>query len=107
MNFINYLFGTIAGVNVPNTEASFIPLDGNGNTLQIKGQDAQWWGLKRNKEMQKKAYEFCFPVSSVIDKLAEYDISGKIEIVRTEGKGKENFATSQWANQMNKLLAQP
>jgi len=107
-NFVNYLFGTIAGgVNTYRgaSGVSFIP-DGKGGTIEIKGQDATWWGMN-NREMQKKAYEFCYPVASVVDRLAEYDIAGKIEILRTEGKGKHDFATNSWAQNMNKLLAQP
>lgn len=108
MNFVNYLFGTIAGGEVDRAPAniSFIPKDSSGGTIQIKGQEANWWGM-RNRLMQKKAYDFCYPLSSVVDKLAEYDIAGIIEILRAEGKGKENFATNSWAVNMNRLLLQP
>lgn len=108
MSFMNYLFGTIAGgLNVDRAGAgiSFIP-DGKGGTIEIKGKDAVWLGMK-NRLMQKYAYEFCYPVSSVVDRLAEYDIAGIIEILRTEGKGANNFATNSWAVNMNKLIAQP
>lgn len=107
MNFVNYLFGTIAGGQVDRAPAgiSFIP-DGKGGTIQIKGQEANWWGM-RSLLMQKKAYDFCYPLSSVVDRLAEYDIAGIIEILRAEGKGKENFATNSWAVNMNRLIAQP
>lgn len=57
--------------------------------------------------MQLYAYEFCYPVACVIDALAEYDLVGKVEILRLAGKGKEDYATSSWAVQMNKMLAQP
>jgi len=109
MSFFNYLFGTIAGGNSLNRvdpNIGFIPTDSQGGTLDIKGDQAQWWGLK-SRIMQKKAYDLCFPVACVIDRLAEYDIAGRIEILRAEGKGKENFATNSWAQNMNKLLAQP
>lgn len=57
--------------------------------------------------MQKYAYEFCYPVAAVIDRLAEADINGEIEIYRKEGKGKEKKATSSWATRMRALLEQP
>jgi len=109
MSFIDYLFGSIAGATSIDRAApgiSFIPVDNASGTLQIKGQNAVWLGMK-NRLMQKYAYEFCYPVSSVVDRLAEYDIAGKIEILRTEGKGANNYATNSWAMNMNKLLAQP
>jgi hypothetical protein len=108
-NFVNTLFGTIAGPQAylskaPNVD--FIPLDGKGKTLQIKGQHATWLGLK-NRLQQKFAYEYCFPVSSVVDRLAEYDISGIVEILRLGGKGKDDYLTGTWATLMNARLAQP
>lgn len=106
MSFADYLFGTIAGgATISTSGITFVP-DGKGGTIDIKGRDAIWWGMK-NRMMQKKAYEFCYPVASVVDRLAEYDIAGIIEILRTEGKGRENFATNSWSVNMNKLLAQP
>lgn len=107
--FLN-LFGSIA--NMPTAGAlgsgmDFLPLDANGNILKLTGQDsAAWLGMK-NKMMQKYAYEYCFPLSSVIDRLAEYDISGTVEIYRLEGKGKENPATNSWSQNMRKLMLRP
>jgi len=106
-NFISSLFGTIAGFPVGrNTGMSFIPLDSSGKTLEIKGDQATWLGLK-SRQMQKYAYDYCYPVASVCDRLAEYDITGIIEVLRAEGKGKENFATNSWAQNINKLFGQP
>jgi len=109
MNFVNHLFGTIAGGNIPIPNGiDFIPSGLQGQTIQLTGKEhtAQWWGMK-NKDMQKKAYDYCYPVSSVIDRMAYYDIAGRIEILRSTGKGKDNYATNTWAVNMNKLLAQP
>ena len=107
--FFNNLFGTIAGTNIPAKFGGidFAP-DGKGGTIKLtgKGMPAQWLGL-RTPMMQKYAYEFCFPVAAVCDKLAEMDTNGKLEIVRAKGKGKNDLATNAWATKMNTLLAQP
>jgi len=108
--FFQNLFGTIAGDNgiLQRIEpgVGFVPINGQGGTIDIKGTDATWLGLQ-NRLMQKWAYEYCFPLASVVDRLAEADTTGVIEILRYKGKGKEDFATSAWAQRMNKLLAQP
>lgn len=108
--FFNNLFGSIAGdsgiLQRLEPGIDFIPINGQGGTIDIKGQDASWLGLQ-NRLMQKWAYEYCFPLASVVDRLAEADTTGVIEILRYKGKGKEDFATSAWAQRMNKLLAQP
>jgi hypothetical protein len=108
MSFINSLFGTIANTTLSREPSgmSFIPTDDKGNTIQIKGDNVNWLGLK-SRQMQKYAYDYCYPLASVVDRLAEYDITGTIEILRSTGKGKENFATSEWATRINRLLAQP
>lgn len=107
-SFVSHLFGSIAGPYTLglNPSVDFIPADSNGKIIDIKGHDATWLGMK-NRLMQKYAYEYCFPVSSVVDRLAEYDITGVIEILRATGKGKENYATGEWAARMKKLIAQP
>jgi hypothetical protein len=109
-NFLNNLFGSIAGQNlllnnVPDG-ISFIPIDGAYNTLDIKGNNAAWLGLQ-NKLMQKYAYEFCYPLASVVDRLAEADLTGDLEILRFKGKGKEDEATSPYATRMKALLERP
>jgi hypothetical protein len=111
MSFVHNLFGTIAGnsvlTKVPGN-IGYIPVDGSGKTIQVKGELANpsWLGLK-NRMVQKYAYEYCYPVAAVVNRLAEYDITGTIEILRSTGKGKDNFATNSWATNMNRLLAQP
>ena len=105
--FTNNLFGTIAGPYVPfANNMDFIPVNGSGETLQIKGDTVSWLGL-RNPQMQKFAYDFCFPVSSVIDRLAEMDLTGELEVLRLKGKGRGDYATGTWASDMNALLARP
>lgn len=108
-HFFNNLFGTIAQGGILNKvdgNIGFIPVDGNNGTLQIKGSNAEWLGLE-NRVTQKYAYEFCYPLSSVIDRIAEADINGNIEILRLQGKGKEDYATSPYAVRMNNLFENP
>ncbi len=105
------LFGAIASNSLLNwvrPGVDRIPIDGSGGTINIsgKGQQALWLGLK-NPLMQKYAYEYCYPVASVCDRLAEADTTGKVEIIKVKGKGKEDLAKGTWATEMNKLLAQP
>src|SRR4051812_25064953 len=110
MSFFNHLFGTIAGgASIERLTAagiSTIPIDGKGGTIKIKGSAARWLGMK-NRMTQKYAYEYCYPVSCVVDRLAEYDLTGELEILRSTGKGKDNLATNEWATRMNALLEQP
>lgn len=108
--FFNNLFGTIAfggaTMRLPHN-ADFIPTDSGGKTLKVrKKTQTSWLGLK-SPYMQKYAYEYCYPVSSVVDRLAEYDLTGELQILRKGGKGKENLATSTFANDLNKLFSQP
>lgn len=108
--FFNNLFGTIArGGNLglfggmdfaPNGKGGVVHLTGKG------GNGASWLGLK-NPLQQKYAYEFCFPVAAVCDKLAELDINGTVQIKRIGGKGKDQPATNEWSGKMRKLLEQP
>lgn len=106
--FLDDLFGTIAGGAFPamTDPADFIPIDDHGGTFNIKGSKASWMGLK-NRTQQKKAYEFCFPVSTVIDRLAECDLTGTVEIFRLAKKGKNKVLESDWATRMKDLLANP
>lgn len=103
--FLNNLFGTIAGGNtalVPQ-QINFIPANSNGETIKI---EAEWIGM-RDRGNQKLAYELCFPVTSVVNKLAKLDLNGKVEVLRSKGKGKDNYATSEWAGKINQIFQQP
>lgn len=107
MSFINNLFGAIAGQSfIRQSNMDFIPADSDGRTIQIKGDNVSWLGM-RSRVMQKYAYDFCYPVSSVCDRLAEYDLTGKWEILRSKGKGKENYATGTWAQNLNNRFTKP
>lgn len=109
MSFINNLFGAIAGQSIlRDTSMDFIPgnKDGVKQEIQIKGDSVAWLGM-RSRLMQKYAYDFCYPVAAVCDRLAEYDLTGMVEILRSKGKGKENFATGSVATNLNKRFANP
>lgn len=108
-NFFTHLFGTIA--NLPSTSllgnSDFIPTGSNNEILRLTGPDsAAWLGMK-NKMIQKYAYEYCYAVASVVDKLAEYDISGCMEVNSISGQLKGNTAKNEWSNQMRRLMDQP
>src|SRR4249920_275035 len=113
-SFTTNLFGAIAGGSTvlgrQSANIDFIPkvysLD-KPETINIsgKGQNATWLGL-RLPIMQKYAYEFCFPVASVCDKLAEMDTNGQLKIIRKGGKGANDEATNAYSNSMRRLLEQ-
>jgi hypothetical protein len=116
--FFTNLFGTIAqnsglsyGSGGTFGQPDFIPIgtegeNGQENILKISGRDAQWLGLE-NRLQQKYAYEYCFALAAVVDRLAEADTNGVIQILRKQGKGAEDFATSPFAQRMNRLFEQP
>lgn len=113
----NNLFGTIASQFVEaiggySTGANFIPIDGAGNIIDVKNfigsGEASWIGLNTPK-MQEYAYTFCFPVSTVVDRLAEYDTNGVLKIFDTQldKEGKKVLASSPYAKKLNALFEQP
>lgn len=107
--FFNDLFGTIgrnSGLSRSPAGISFIPDGSGGETIDIKGDSVKWLGLA-NPLQQKYAYDYCYPLASVVDKLAEYDIAAKIRCVRKSGKGKKEDATSPYANRLMARLKQP
>jgi hypothetical protein len=107
MSFINNLFGAIAGQTIfHGTTMDRIPVDNKGGTIEVKGDNVSWLGM-RSRYMQKYAYDFCYPVSAVVDRLAEYDLTSELEITRVSGKGKEQEATGTWAMNMRKRFAKP
>lgn len=108
MRFSDSLFGVIAegsGITGLLNRYDFLPINANGDTIDTK-ESARWIGLN-TRDQQLKAYFYCSPLASVIDRLAEADTNGKPEILRASGKGKEDYATSEYAQRMIKLLANP
>ena len=82
----NNMFGTIAGqygrLGSFNSQFGFLPSDANGGTIDLTGDNidvqARWLGLS-STQMQYWAYNYCAPLSTVIDRLAEADSNGRIE----------------------------
>jgi hypothetical protein len=106
-SFMKNFFGALGRGNFGvNVGASFIPGGKKGEHIEIKGDQAFWLGLK-NRMMQKYAYENCFALASVIDRLAEYDLNGVVRINRKGGKGKNNPLTGTYADEVMKLLMNP
>ena len=106
MSFVNNLFGAIAGQSIlRESSMDFIPTE-RGKTIDIKGGDVAWLGM-RSRLMQKHAYDFCYPVASISDRLAEYDLTSIVEVLRNKGKGANNYATGEWANNIKKRFAKP
>lgn len=108
--FLSNLFGTIAtqsaGLARLSGNPAFIPLDSNGTTLDLRNNSATWLGLK-NRMMQKYAYEYCYPVSAVVNKLARYDVQGKPKVMRLGGKGAAKELSSDYGKQMARLFKRP
>lgn len=104
MGFSQNLFGSISGKYTPPVKAGmgFVPNGVNGETLALKGADANWLGL-RNANMQYWAYVYCAPLASIIDKQAECDINGVTEILKLN----DDYTQSPTALRMVKLLKRP
>lgn len=111
-DFFRNLFGTIAqstGIGRQSAHIDFVPGGEGGQIINISGRgkaEAIWLGLK-NPLQQKYAYEYCYPFASIVDRLAEADTTGDLEIIKCRGKGKDDFAKNAWSQNMRKLLAQP
>lgn len=106
MSFLNNLFGTIGQPSIPGPRPDFIPADGQGKTIEVKGDAAVWLGLQ-NPKMQQYAYDFCFPLASVVDRLAEMDLNGVFEVLKVGGKGKNDYLKTEYATLINGLFEQP
>lgn len=103
--FYDGLFGSIAsGQFAFDTNSDFIPIDGSGGTLNLKDSSAQWLGL-RNKTMQYWAYCFCSPLASVIDRLADSDLNGRLMIVKDDKSNEQS--KSEKSKSVIKLLNNP
>ena len=107
MSFLGNLFGTISEQTIPlSANVDFIPTNIGGATMDIKGDNVSWLGMG-SRVMQKYAYDFCHPVSSVADRLAEFDLTSEVEFLRSRGKGREDFATSTFAMNLKARFNRP
>lgn len=103
------LFGSLGSKTFPfNTPMGFIPLDGKGTTLDLKGTNVEprWLDLS-SKQMQFWAYCLCSPLAAVIDRLAQADTNGRIEIQNEDGTTKTNVAKNPPMNRVINLLKRP
>lgn len=104
------MFGTIASKRIPfPTKADFIPLDDQGNVLNLKmdGDSPHWLGL-HSKSMQYWAYQYCSPLAGVIDRLAEADSNGRIAFYHDKNKKKvDNPAKIPKLQRISTLLKNP
>lgn len=83
----NNMFGSIdrrLGAFIGNF--GFVPTDGNGGTMSLNDTNVspQWMGLE-SRMNQFKAYCYCPPLSSCIDRLAQADSNGIISFVDNAG----------------------
>lgn len=82
----NNIFGSLGAGRFPfQTSMDFIPVNGNGMVIDVKGTnvDAQWLGLE-HPTMQYWAYNYCSPLAAVIDRLAEADTNGELQYVNKD-----------------------
>jgi hypothetical protein len=106
-NYSQNLFGAIAGYQNgvrANTPHDFIPANGEGKIIPLTGKDATWLGL-RSAQMQYWAYIYCAPLASVIDRLAESDVTGKLRIIKDDETDMDSQSPS--SKRILKLLNKP
>lgn len=108
----NNIFGSIATNKIlpVSTGQGFIPIDGSGGTLDLTGinHSPNWLGLNTSN-MQWWAYNFCSPLAAVIDRLAEADTNGKIQVLDEDGvpKKKSTINKIPALSRVVKLLKNP
>lgn len=105
------IFGTIGSnallMNLA-TSAGFLPIDGKGGTINLTGDDnvdPKWLGLS-SRNMQYWAYNYCSPLAAVIDRLAEADTNGRIEVVNDD-MTVVNYRKNPVLNRVMKLMVNP
>ena len=104
----NNMFGSIAGSGLfPfGTTMDFIPSDGAGGTVSLTGDNidvqARWLGLS-GKAMQYWAYNYCAPLSTVIDRIAEADTNGILRFREDEDERPLKKSKIQKVPQLRKI----
>jgi hypothetical protein len=91
----------MAGQPLRPTSADFIPLNDQGDIIFTR-ENAIWRNLQ-NKQMQFWAYLYCSPLASVIDRQANADLNGVIEILTDDG----DYDTTRYAKAVKKRLMNP
>lgn len=103
------LFGSISrsGIPIP-TKMGFIPDGFNGETIDLTGNNVnpQWLGLG-SKMMQYWAYRYCAPLAGVIDRLAEADTNGRLEVIDSDGIVRKNISSVPKLYRVTNLINNP
>lgn len=104
----NNLFGSIAKNKIPfGTDKGFIPINSEGGTIELTGNvEPNWLGLE-TRAMQYWAYNYCSPLAAVIDRLAEADTNGRIELLNEDRTTKTNYKKVPALNRVMSLLKKP
>ena len=107
----NNPFGTIAQSSTPlSTSMGFIPLGAEGQTLDLLNSTnvgPNWLGLN-TKSMQWWAYNYCSPLAAVIDRLAEANTNGRLQVIDTyTGIQVKNLNKIPSVSRVMKLLKRP
>lgn len=102
------MFGSIANNNpLFPSSVDFIPVDNNGETINLTGDiNPQWLGLSTH-ERQYWAYRYCSPLASVIDRLAEADTNGILEFLNEDGSTVKNVSKIPLLSRIKKLMLRP
>jgi hypothetical protein len=112
MSFWKNFFGSaFQATPMPQKIASvqFIPTGTDGDATQPRNvmyltADPSWLGLN-SANMQYWAYCYCSPLASVIDRLAEADINGVVELLTDNTK--EDYATGYDTKRIIQLFKKP
>jgi Phage portal protein len=99
------IFGSFGGLNMPDTNVGFIPVNGEGDVLLLNEllKDGAIWRNLQTKHQQYWAYLFCSPLASVIDRQTNADLNGDIEILLDDG----NYDTSRYAKAVKNRMFAP
>jgi len=107
----NNMFGSMGAGKIPMpVKMDFIPVDNQGNILDLTGNGDQmnprWMGLS-TPLMQYYAYRYCSPLSTVIDRLAEADTNGIVEPIDEKGVTITNYSGNARLLRIMKLMKKP
>lgn len=104
----NSIFGTIGGSALPIApRMDFIP-DGEGGVINFMDGNVNpiWLGLDIPSQ-QFWAYNFCSPLSAVIDRLAEAGANGILEIIDSEGNTVRTPKRDEKLKRIIRLMERP
>lgn len=103
------IFGSIGTRMVPaDTGVAFIPKDDHGGVINLDGtgNSPRWMGLDI-KPMQFLAYRLCSPLAGVIDRIAQADSNGILEVINEKGQTVKNWKKIPYLQRIMTLLQRP